>query len=241
MPTQQLRLALREARPQTPTVTTFRFDLGDRTLDYRPGQYSSVKLDGVEDPRGPMRPFTLSSSPTEPRALAITTRLTGSPFKTRLAALRPGEEVDIRAPMGDFTLDTGRPAVMIAGGIGITPFRSMIRFAADRGLELPIVLLYSCRTPSEIVFKPELNEVVRNHRNVRVVYTITRPEESKNGWKGRRGHFDAATISAEGSGLERAVYYVCGSARMVDGMTKLLAEEVGVEGEDIRAEDFPGY
>lgn len=242
MPPQQLRLPLLSSRPETPSVKTFRFDLGGRTLDYKPGQYASAKLDGVEDPRGTTRPFTLSSSPTENSSVAITTRISGrSPFKERLAALRAGEEVELRAPMGAFTLDTSRPAVMLAGGIGITPFRSMIRYAADQAFDLPILLLYSSRTPAEIVFKAELDEIARTRRNIRVTYTVTRPDGAQERWDGRTGRFGADDVRAAADGLGQPFYYVCGSEAMVEGMTRLLSEELRVAPADIRSEEFPGY
>jgi ferredoxin-NADP reductase len=241
-PPQQLRLPLLGSEPQTPSVTTFRFDLGGRALEYQPGQFGSMKLEGIADPRGSMRSFTLSSSPTESGWVAITTRISGrSPFKERLSNLRPGEEVDLRAPMGEFTLDTRRPAVMLAGGIGVTPFRSMIRYAADRALELPIVLLYSSRTPEEIVFMDELDELARQHRTLKVVYTITRPGEARETWAGRIGRFDAGSVRAKAAGLSQATYYVCGSEAMVDGATRMLTEELHVPKNDIRSEEFPGY
>jgi len=241
MPPQVLRLPLLRSQAETPSVTTFRFDLGGRTIDYRPGQYALVKLDQVQDPRGPQRQFTLSSSPTEDGFVAITTRLTGSPFKERLAALRAGEEAELRAAMGVFTLENGRPAVMLAGGIGITPFRSMIRYAADRGLDLPLALLYSCRTPDEIAFKTELDEVARTHRNLRLMYTVTRPDRSSAAWDGRTGRFGAREVRDAANGLGQALYYVCGSGAMVDGATRMLAEELRIAPDDVRSEDFPGY
>jgi ferredoxin-NADP reductase len=241
MPPQLLRLPLLDSQAETPSVTTFRFDLGGREVDYRPGQYGLLKLEGVEDPRGPQRQFTLSSSPTEDGFVAITTRRTGSPFKERLHQLGPGDEVELRAAMGVFTLESNRPAVMVAGGIGITPFRSMIRYAADRGLDLPIVLLYSSRTPDEMAFKAEFDELARKHRSLKVTYTVTRPDAGSGAWSGRTGRFGAPDVREAAGGLSQPLYYVCGSEAMVDGTTRMLAEELRMASDDIRSEEFPGY
>ena len=142
-------------------MVTFAFEL-EGSIEYQAGQYVNLKVTGVDDPRGPSRPFTLSSSPTEGSRLAITMRMTNSSFKTRLTEISERGalgELKMRGPMGDFKLHGGRAAVMITGGIGITPFRSMLRCAADRGYGLQVVLLYSNSTPLDIAFKRELDDL----------------------------------------------------------------------------------
>ncbi|HEX2238000.1 MAG TPA: FAD-dependent oxidoreductase [Gammaproteobacteria bacterium] len=227
---------------ETRSVVTFTFEL-ESGIEYQPGQYVTVQLAGVEDPQGPRRPFSLSSSPTEGRRLSITTRMTDSPFKIRLNELSERgalDELKMRGPMGEFTLDTERAAVMIAGGIGITPFRSMLRCAADRGLGLQVALIYSNSTPAEIVFKRELDDIARRWRHLMIVYTITRPAEAKN-WAGKTGRIDADLIREHARALNTPLYYVCGSPAMVEGMSRLIKEELGIAAEDLHAEKFTGY
>ncbi len=230
-----------EARHETPTVTTFRFTLGGGTFAYRPGQYVAARLEGVKDPRGPQRPLTLSSSPIESGFIAVTTRLTGSPFKLRLASLRIGDELRVRGPLGSFVLAENRPAVMLAGGIGITPFRSMIRHAADAAVALPMSLVYSNPVPEEIAFREELNVLAAKLGSLRVIHTITRPEKAGTGWKGKTGRIDAEMIRDAASGLDRPAYYLCGPPAMVDAMLAILREEIGIPAPDVRAEKFSGY
>ena len=146
----------------------------------------------------------------------------------------------MRGPMGEFKLDTERAAVMIAGGIGITPFRSMLRDAADRGVDLQMILLYSNRTPAEIVFKQELDDIARRWKHLKIVYTITRPEEATD-WAGKTGRIDARLIREQAQTLNAPLYYVCGSRTMVDDISRVVADELNVAQEDLRTEKFTGY
>jgi ferredoxin-NADP reductase len=227
---------------ETGSVVTFAFEM-EGTIEYQAGQYVTLKLSAVEDPHGPQRPFTLSSSPTEVGRLSVTMRMTGSPFKSRLTDISERgtlDEIKMRGPMGAFSLNTARAAVMIAGGIGITPFRSMLRYAADRGLRLNVILLYSNRTPAEIVFKQELDDIARQWERLKIVYSITRPEEAK-GWTGKTGRIDAGLIREYAKTLHAPRYYVCGSQTMVDDISRVLTDELNVAQEDLHTEKFTGY
>lgn len=210
-------------------------------FSYLPNQFVFLGLPGVQDPRGPFRPFSLSSSPTETDLLAITSKMTGSPFKAHLASMEEGEEALVRGPLGDFLLEHTRPAIMLAGGVGVTPFRGMIRYAADSELPNPIVLLYSSRVPEEIVFRGELEDLAKAWGGLQVVHTITRPEESRTAWGGRTGRIDATLVREALDGLKNPVLYVCGTPRFVEAMVQLLRFEVGFPGGSIRVERFRGY
>ena len=235
------RLPFRESRRETPTSRTFRFGLEGTEFRYRPNQFIALGLPGVNDPWGPFRRFSLSSSPTETEAIAITTKMTGSPYKERLASLERGKEVEVRGPMGGFILEETRPAAMIAGGVGISPFRGMIRYAFDRGLATPIVLLYSARVPEEFAFAAELDAVARKGDALRMHYTVTRPEESTVAWTGRTGRIDASLIREAEAGLRNPLYYACGTPALVQGVVTLLLRELQVPADDIRIERFMGY
>ncbi len=240
-PPRPFTLPFLDARRDTPTVTTFRFGLDGRGFRFLPNQFVALQLDQVEDPWGPVRRFSLSSSPTEEGFISITTKMKGSPFKERLLSLKSGEEAHVLGPLGNFVLDATRPAVMLAGGIGISPFRGMIRYAADRGLAIAIVLLYSNRVPEEITFRAEFDELSRRWDNLRVIHTITRPQEAQVSWQGRVGRIDAALIQEATKGLEKPVYYICGLPAMVEDMANLLYRGLAVPAADIRLEKFMGY
>src|SRR3989442_8235559 len=106
------------------------------------------------------RPMSLATSPTRPR-LEYAVRESDSPYKRAFAALRPDDPVFVAGPIGDFVLDEHRPAVLVAGGIGITPLKGMAEFAADKGLPLPIRLVYSSRTQTDIVYEHQLPPLQR--------------------------------------------------------------------------------
>ena len=233
------------SRPETPSSQTFVFELENRPY-YLPGQYITLTLAGVEDPRGPQRPFTLSSSPTEGNQVTITMQQTGSPFKKALQDIAnqqddAEERIKLRGPMGSFTLDSERPAIMIAGGIGITPFRSMIRYLHDKKMEVPVVLLYSNRTPADIAFREELDAVARDNDWLRIVHTITRPGSPEQDWNGRTGRIDGELIACEAARLDDPVYYACGPTIMVTAMIGIVREELKIPQANVRFEKFTGY
>ncbi|MBI4018115.1 MAG: FAD-dependent oxidoreductase [Candidatus Aenigmarchaeota archaeon] len=205
-------------------------------IHYKPGQYMIYELP-VQDPKGPARDFSLASSPTED-FLMLTTKLTGSPFKQKLAQLRVGDVIDASGPFGGFTIADGPRHLFVAGGIGITPFRSMIKFATDRKLQQEITLLYSNKVPEEIAFRDELEKWRQQNENLKVVHTITRPEESAEKWNGRTGRVDAGLIK-ENLDAETVVY-VCGPPAMVDAILALL-KDMDVPEQRTRAEKFEGY
>lgn len=223
----------------TPSVLGCRLELGGRDFPFEPGQAITLQLPEMEDRRERQRTFSLASSPTEDYLL-VATRHTGSPFKQRLEEAK-GDDVGIDGPFGEVTLDPERPAVMVTGGIGITPFRSMLRYAVDRKLAIPLVFLYSNRAPEEIAFREELERWAEEAENLSLHLTITRPDESERSWSGRTGRIDADLIREATAELERPLFYVCGPPGLVRGLGELLSERLDVPDEDIRSEEFTGY
>lgn len=235
-----------ESRPETPSTRTFSFSVDDGGFDYEPGQYVAVKLEGVEDERGPQRPFTLSSSPTEQGQIRITSRMTGSPFKRALESLAEQDEsiadrVRLRGPLGGFTLDPERESVMIAGGIGITPFRSMIRCLWDQGGGQHIVLLYSSTTPEDIVFRDELDTIAADAEWLDLVHTITEPHRAREKWAGRTGRIDTQLIADAADNLKNPLFYACGPPAMVSAMARIIEDQMRIPKADLRTEKFTGY
>ncbi|MCI4336683.1 MAG: FAD-dependent oxidoreductase [Thermoplasmata archaeon] len=234
-------LRFRDSIAETHEARTFRFDPPREGFAWRPGQNLVMTIPGLEDPRGATRPFTISSSPTEGGMVAVSTLVRESPFKQRLAQLAPGDTVENEAIEGEFVLEAGRPAVMIAGGIGVTPFRSMLRFAVDTRLEKPLVLLYSSKTPQDIVFRAELEEFTRRNHAIRVVHTITRPEEAREPWTGRKGRIDAEMIREGMRGVRHPLVYVAGPPGFVKEARRLIDDELHIGKEDLRIDEFDGY
>jgi len=203
-------------------------------LSYLPGQYMFITL--ARGGENLVRHLTISSSPTEPM-LEVTKELTGHPFAEALAALIPGDEATIRGPYGAFTLAGEEDVVFISGGIGVTPLRSMARYATDTGLLTRITLLYSARSEEDVLFGPEFVEMERQNPHLTARITLTRPGP---GWTGHVGRIDRAFIEEAVPDRQGRVFFISGPAAMVDAMTAIL-KEMEVTDEQIRHEYFPGY
>jgi ferredoxin-NADP reductase len=184
------------------------------------------------------RPMSLATSPTRPN-LEYGVRLSDSPYKRAFASLEPGDAVVVRGPFGHFVLDEERPAVLVAGGIGITPLKGMAEYAADKKLQIPVRLLYSNRTEDEIAYRPELMELERRNPRFRVLYTLT-GEGVSNGWEGLLGRVSPIILREAAEGLDRPVYYFCGQPGMVSTVNDILLR-MNVPDEDMKAEVFRGY
>ena len=225
-------LTITDISQESARVSTFRFS-SDTPTSYRAGQHISMRLPHENpDNRGTIRSFSISSSPTE-QHLSITTNQGVSSFKKKLFSLSVGDAIEARGPGGGFIFREEDPGhhIMIAGGIGITPFRSMLKYVSDSKLTMPITLLYSSRTPEEILFKNFLGSIITN--TIAIVYTITRAS-----WAGRRGRIDEKMISAYCRGTDR--YYVCGPIVFVEAMIALLGT-MGMPSDRIHYEKFTGY
>jgi glycine betaine catabolism B len=234
-------LALVERRPESPSTMTFRFSTEGTGFRYRSNQAVRLALPGVDDPWGAIRTFSLSSSPSEEGIIGITCKISDTPFKQALARLPIGGTAHVYGPLGHFLLDPASPGAFVAGGIGITPFRGMLRYAADRRLTPPMTLFYSARVPEELIFRSELDEIARTRPNIRVEYTITRPAPSALSWAGRTGRVDTAWLQDAVSADPRTRWYVAGLPEMVSSTVALLNGELGVSPDRIEYELFRGY
>ena len=182
--------------------------------------------------------FTISSSPTEGEFLEFTKKITDHEFSVALDRMRPKDPVSLDGPYGDFTFRGEYPKIgMLTGGIGITPFRSMIRYCTDRQVPSKITLLYGNRNEESIVFRRELDDIQRQDPDLTIVHTLSRPDDS---WMGRRGHVDKAAIEDEIPDYEERVFFVCGPPALVTGLVDALGM-LQVPSSRIKVEHFPGY
>ncbi len=238
MPSYQVQLAGRE--PLAEGTLAFRFEK-PAGFAFKAGQ--AVVLELLDPPPGDgqkRRTFSLVSAPFE-RTLTIATRMRDTAFKRALNALPDGASVKLVGPLGQFTLaDVARPAVFIAGGIGITPFMSMLRQAAQDRSARRLVLLYSNRRPEDAAFLGELQALERQLGNFRLVATMTEMRNSASKWEGETGLLNAHLIERAASGLAAPVYYVVGPPGMVVAMVDTL-RSTGVAEESIVTEEFYGY
>jgi ferredoxin-NADP reductase len=163
------------------TEGTMAFALDRPTaFDFRAGQYMVVVLPNPPhtDAEGNRRVFSIASPPQDTTRLLMATRMTGTALKRSLAEVPLGTPVDLSGPAGDFVLheDASHPAVFIAGGIGITPFRSMLHDAVSRHLPHRITLIYSNRTPEGAAFPEGFARLAQTHANLTYIPTMTQPE-----------------------------------------------------------------
>lgn len=212
-------------------------------FEYMAGQSLDLTLvDPPEtDAEGNTRAFSLVSIPSEPE-LSITTRLRDTAFKRVLQGLEEGAPLACDGPFGSFMLHEKpeRSAVFLSGGIGITPFYSIIRDALTRGLPHKITLFYSNRRPEDAAFLDELTALAAQHSTFSFVPTMTLMEKSAQPWSGETGYIDAGMIERHCSEAMDPIYYLAGPASMVAAMRKAL-NEIGVSNDDIRTEEFSGY
>jgi ferredoxin-NADP reductase len=209
---------------------------------YRAGQFVDITLlDPPEtDAEGNIRGFSISSAPSE-GVIMITTRLRDTAFKRALQAVPLGTAVKVEGPFGDLRLHhANRPAVVLTGGIGITPFRSiLLETIRAGGLPYPVVVLYANRRPQDAAFLDELRALAEQDVNLRFVPTMSGLDAS-DAWDGERGHIDASMLGRHLDGVTSAIFYLTGPPGMVHGLRTMLID-AGVDEDDIRTEEFTGY
>ncbi len=216
-------------------IKTFYFK-PEKPVDYIAGQFTELYLaHDHPDNRGIRRWFTLSSSPTEP-LVSITTKFStqqSSTFKQVLATMQPGTHLKLAQPMGDFVLpkDASRPLVFVAGGIGVTPMHSMIKYLHDKGQQRDIHLLYAVTKAEELAFLPLFKESVR---------LTTVVKDPPVGYKGEIGSLTTERILEITDSKPDTLFYLSGPEPMVEVFTKELAEK-GISSRRIITDYFPGY
>lgn len=212
----------------------------DEQVEFKPGQYCFVTLvcPPYPDDRGNKRHFSIVSSPNEKGIITITTRLRDSGFKKSLQELPIGATVELGPIAGVFTLpeDKTRPLVFMAGGIGITPFMSMLRYVSEENLPYKITLVYSNRDKASTAFLDELYKLSQTLPNFKLILTMT---EDTN-WPGEKRRIDAQFIKDYITDLNVPLYYVVGPPLMVDATKKALLD-ADVDISNIKIENFTGY
>jgi ferredoxin-NADP reductase/Na+-translocating ferredoxin:NAD+ oxidoreductase RnfD subunit len=213
----------------------------DRPMTFRPGQYLEWTLPHrFCDDRGNRRYFTIASSPTEPEVrLGVKFYQPESSFKRALAAMQPNDTLSASHIAGDFTLpkDAKKKLVFIAGGIGVTPFRSMVQYLIDTKDARPVTLLYSNKTASEIAYK-EVFDTAAQTIGMKTVYALTSEPAPVPGTYS--GMIDATLIEREIPDYKERVFYISGPHGMVEAFTKTLGD-LGVSRFNIKTDYFPGF
>jgi ferredoxin-NADP reductase len=241
----------------TPPVTTARLlsrhEVAEGTMAFRferpsnwtfkAGQYLDMTLlDPPEtDSEGDVRSFSIASGPHE-ETLMVATRMRDTAFKRLLRTMPLGTAVKIEGPSGDLTFPESftRASVFLAGGIGITPFRSMICLAAAERLPHQIFLFYSNRRPEDAPLLAELESLERDNPKYKLIASMTEMAKSHRSWSGETGFINQEMLGRYLKGVASPIYYVAGPPAMVKGLHEML-NKAGMNDDDIRAEEFAGY
>lgn len=215
----------------------------DRKLDFKPGQYLEWTLEHPKaDTRGNRRYFTIASSPTE-NQLRTGVRFypESSSFKKALFNLKQNSQIVASQLMGDFVLpnDKNRKLVFIAGGIGITPFRSMVKYLLDKREARDIILLYSNKSADEIIYQ-DVFEEARKSLGLRVIYFLTDKESLPVNWRGGVGRITQEVLKSEVKDLEDRTFYISGPLSLVSDFKETL-RKLGVRSSQIATDYFPGF
>jgi len=210
---------------------------------FKAGQYLDMTLlDSSEtDSEGNVRSFSIASGPHED-TLMVATRMRDTAFKRVLRTMPIGTAVKIEGPSGDLTLHNNftRAAVFLAGGIGVTPFRSIVHWAAREKLPHHIFLFYSNRRPEDAPFLAELQGLERDNSKYELIPSMTEMKESRRPWNGETGFIDQEMLGRYLKEAVLPIYYIAGPPAMVKGLHQML-NKAGTNDDDIRIEEFGGY
>jgi ferredoxin-NADP reductase len=230
-----IQVKIKEIIQRTYNVKSLRVEAGG-VVGYKAGQFLRVWLKEEEQFR---KYLSISSSPTERGYIEFTKKLTQSDFSKLLDTLKTGDEVKIEYPFGRFTLDDPQErAAFLSGGIGITPIRSISKFACDTRTANDIIILYANRSLKDIAFKDDFEMMQKEFPKLKVVHILS---EAQAGWGGRTGYINSRVIQEEIPDYKQRKFYLCGPVGMVETMKKILADELLLPQDSIITENFQGY
>lgn len=211
-------------------------------LAFLPGQYMEWTLPHEKtDDRGNRRYFSIASSPTE-KELLLTVKFyePSSSYKAKLQTLEKHDTILAASLEGDFVLPKNlqTPLVFLAGGVGIAPFRSMIKYLIDKRLQADITLFYANRTADEIVFQNVFTEAKRN--GVKTIYTLTDTKKAPKNWQDETGRITEKMLEKYVKDLQNSIFYLSGPQNMVDSFADML-KKLHIPKSHIKQDFFPGY
>ena len=231
----KIETSVKEIISRTIDVSSFRFSRPSG-FTYKPGQYMLVTI--RKDDKELIHPFSFSSSPTEEGYIEFTKKFTANEYSIALKTLKPGDWARIDAPYGQFTFEGEYPKIaLLTGGIGITPFRSIVKYCTDIQLNTDIVLAYGCRSPSDIAFRNEFEQMQAKNKNLHVVFTVNEPNGD---WKGPVGNITADFVKKNMPDYKERMFFACGPPGMVQAMINLV-KELGVPETQLKLESFAGH
>ncbi len=222
---------------ETPDTKTIRINL-NKPASFIPGQFVMLGLNLDENGEKKLikRAYSIASSPVSKNYIELTFNIyPKGQLSPHLYRLKKGDEVYVEGPYGKFNFkEETKEAVFLAAGAGVTPLMSMIRYVADKKLNIKCTLLYSVKKPENIIYKKELERLEKN-KAAKIFVTVTRPEGT--GWKGRTGRINSDMIKELVPSLNNSIFYTCGSPEMVEDMIKIL-HGLGVDKDRINREQW---
>ena len=234
-----MQATIKEKREVAKGTLLVTFELISDEVDWTPGEYFWVELldPPYDDEKGARRHITVVTSPTE-GYLGLATRIRDTAFKRSLVEMPEGSAVDVEQPKGSFVLpeDTSKRYAFIAGGIGITPFRSMLRYIADKDLDYDITLVYSNRDVESTAFLDELKELESVVPRCRVIFTMTEDPS----WDGDTRMLDAGVLRDLLGDLESFHFMIAGPPPMAKSVEGSLLE-AGLPEDQVQSDSFSGY
>ncbi len=233
--TTELEVKIKEIIQRTYNVKSFRVEL-DGKVDFQAGQFLQVTLKTEPELK---RYLSISSSPSEQGYLEFTKKITESDFSKILNSLKTGDYVKIKYPFGNFTLDErSQKVAFISGGIGITPIRSICKFAVDKNTGTDILLIYANRTINDVAFREDFDHMQKQYPKLKVVHVLSEPSAELIS---RSGRVNSQVIKEDIPDYLKRKFYLCGPPAMVEAMGKILSEELILPKESIITENFIGY
>jgi len=202
---------------------------------FKAGQFLAVTLNNNPQLK---RYLSISSSPTEGNYLEFTKKITQSDFSKVLDNLKIGDSLSVEYPFGKFILGQDKAIAFLSGGIGITPIRSICKFATDNKLNLDIRLIYANRSAKDIIFQDDLERMQEVNTNFKLVYVLS---EAEAGFNCALGQINSALIKQEIPDYAQRKFYLCGPPQMVEAMHKILSQELILKEAQIVTENFQGY
>ena len=234
----QIKGEVVDIREETHDVKTFEIELQE-PLEFTPGQYCLVAIPGNEEVEGMKRPFTFANAPQDTRderLMELTVKKIGE-FTTAMHNLEVGDSIEIEGPRGEalnFDERVKKDVVFLAGGSGITPFMSSLRYAVNKGMKNDLILVFSNRKEEDIIYREELKEIEKKE-NIEVVYTLD--VEAPDDWQGEEGRIDEEMLEKYIEKPRDKLWYICGPPPMIDSMVEIL-EGIAVPEEQLRWEDW---
>lgn len=209
---QELDVRLDDIIQETHDVRTFRVGVPkSANFHFLPGQF--VMLSFPNDKLS--RAYSMASSPLDEGYLDLTMREEGV-FTKRMFQLKGGETLKVKGPYGKFifTEDMANEVVLISGGTGVTPFRGIARYVLQKHLPTRVTIIYSVRTPNDVIFGKEFQDMAQKHPQILFLPTVTRPQPGDN-WPGRTGRISPELLKSSIPDLQKPLYYFCGPPDLI--------------------------